>query len=47
MYFINGESPSVGCSDYQLSDGDRVEFAYTCDMGADLGLDFSSGEEAA
>ena len=46
LFLVNGVSPSVSCSDYVLSDGDVVEWAFTCDMGADLGLDFS-GEGAA
>ena len=46
LFLVNGVSPSVSCSDYVLSDGDVVEWAFTCDMGADLGLDFS-GEAAS
>lgn len=36
MYFVNGESPSVGCSGYVLSDGDVIEWRYTTNMGEDL-----------
>lgn len=36
MYFVNGESPSVGCDTYTLSDGDNIEWIYTCDLGNDL-----------
>lgn len=36
MYFVNGKSPSVGCGEYTLSDGDKVEWLYTCNMGEDL-----------
>lgn len=36
MYRVNGETPSVGCAEYALSDGDRVEWLYTCDLGNDL-----------
>ena len=36
MYFVNGESPQVGCGNYKLSDGDEVVWCYTCDMGDDL-----------
>ena len=43
---VNGISPSVSCSDCLLSDGDRVEWVYTCDMGQDLGLGIS-GEGGA
>ena len=37
MYFVNGESPQIGCGKYELSDGDKIVWHYTCDMGADLG----------
>ncbi len=33
LYRVNGELPSVACSEYQLSDGDVVEFVYTCELG--------------
>ena len=33
LYRVNGEFPNVGCSSYELHDGDTVEFLYTCDMG--------------
>ena len=33
LYRVNGEFPSVGCSSYELHDGDTVEFLYTFDMG--------------
>ena len=36
MYRVNGETPSVGCAEYALSDGDHVEWLYTCDLGRDL-----------
>lgn len=36
MYLVNGESPSVGCGEYTLSDGDKVEWIYTCNLGEDL-----------
>ena len=37
MYKVNGEFPNYGCSAYVLSDGDRVEWVYTCDLGKDVG----------
>ena len=40
IYFVNGESPSVGCANYKLSDGDKIEWHYTCDMGRDLDIGF-------
>lgn len=38
MYFVNGSSPNVGCGEYTLSDGDKIEWHYTCDIGKDLSL---------
>ena len=37
MYKVNGVFPNYGCSAYVLSDGDRVEWVYTCDLGKDVG----------
>ena len=37
MYKVNGDFPNVGCSDYKLSEGDSIEFLYSCDLGADIG----------
>ena len=39
MYRVNGWFPNYGCSRYQLKDGDKVEWMYTCDLGRDLGAD--------
>lgn len=36
MYFVNGSEPSVGCGGYNLSDGDVIEWRYTCSLGEDL-----------
>lgn len=36
MFFVNGEKASTGCSDYILSNGDVIEWRYTCSMGEDL-----------
>ena len=36
VYRVNGESPSVGCSDYILSDGDSIEWHYTRESGNDI-----------
>lgn len=36
MYRVNGDTPSVGCGEYELQPGDRVEWAYTLNMGRDL-----------
>lgn len=31
MYYVNGKSPNVGCSQYEVEDGDVINFRYTCD----------------
>lgn len=31
-YYVNGESPSVGCGEYILSPGDRIEWVYFCGL---------------
>ena len=47
MYKVNGVFPNYGCSSYTLKKGDKVEWLYTCDLGADVGNAFKSqlGEE--
>lgn len=42
MYSVNGEFPNYSCSEYTLSEGDVVEFVYTCDLGGDVGGDYYS-----
>ena len=41
MYKVNGWFPNYGCSRYQLKDGDVVEWVYTCDLGRDVGNEWS------
>ncbi|MBR4080751.1 MAG: DUF4430 domain-containing protein [Clostridia bacterium] len=36
IYFVNGESASVGADQHRLQDGDRIDWRYTLEMGADL-----------
>ena len=36
VYHVNGEAPSVGCGEYTLSDGDKIEWHYTCNLGNDV-----------
>lgn len=36
VYHVNGTEPSVGSGEYELSDGDTVEWFYTCELGEDL-----------
>ncbi|MCR5332221.1 MAG: DUF4430 domain-containing protein [Lachnospiraceae bacterium] len=35
VYKVNGELPSVGCAGYKLTDGDKIEWCYTLDLGND------------
>lgn len=37
MYSVNGVFPDVGTSSYTVSPGDVIVFAYTCNMGEDIG----------
>lgn len=37
MFSVNGEYIQIACSDVTLSDGDVIEWNYTCDLGRDLG----------
>ncbi len=43
VYRVNGWFPNYGCSRYLLKPGDRVEWVYTCDRGADVGGSLSEG----
>ena len=45
MYRVNGVFPNKGCSAYALSDGDVVEWLYTCDLGKDIGASETAMEE--
>ena len=36
VYHVNGESASVGCSSYELKDGDNIEWLYTRNIEKDL-----------
>lgn len=36
LYFVNGESAMVGCAEYELSDGDTIEWHYSLNFGEDL-----------
>lgn len=37
MYSVNGTFPGVGCSGYKVSDGDAINWYYTCNFGKDVG----------
>ena len=43
MFKVNGEFPSCGCAEYTLSDGDVIEFVYSCDLGHDIGNSSEGG----
>ena len=36
MYRVNGTFPDVGCQSYTVSDGDKIEWLYTTNIGKDL-----------
>lgn len=41
MYRVNGWYPNYGSSRYQLTDGEKVEWRYTCtDLGKDIGCNW-------
>lgn len=40
QYRVNGWYPNYGCSRYKLSDGAKVEFRFSCDLGKDIGNDW-------
>lgn len=42
MYRVNGKFPDTSASNYVLSEGDVVEFVYTCDLGRDVGDVYSA-----
>lgn len=37
MYKVNDWFPNYGCSRYQLSDGDIIQWVFTCNYGEDVG----------
>lgn len=42
MYKVNDWFPNYGSSRYQLKDGDKIEWVYTCDLGKDVGGYYSA-----
>jgi len=40
MFSINGDFPSVGANQVDLERGDYIEWAYTSDLGEDIGNDY-------
>lgn len=43
MYKVNGWFPNYGASRYELKDGDKIVWEYTCDLGRDIGGEKSAG----
>ena len=43
MYRVNDWYPNYGCSQYALQSGDAIVWDYTCDLGADLGVEDVTG----
>jgi len=43
MYSVNDWFPNYGCSRYALHDGDEICWVYTCDLGQDVGGEYSAG----
>lgn len=41
VYRVNGAFPNVGCSSYEVKEGDVIEFLYTCNLGADVGNSYN------
>ncbi len=39
FFKVNGKSINESCSQYTLKDGDKIEFLYSCDFGADVGIE--------
>lgn len=37
MYRVDGIYPNYGCSKYELTDGQVIEWVYTCNLGKDVG----------
>lgn len=40
MFMVNNTFPNYGCSKYNLKDGDEIVWAYTCDLGRDVGCNW-------
>ena len=43
-YKVNDWFPNYGCSRYQLKDGDVISWAYTCNLGKDVGGSMQSSQ---
>ena len=45
MYRVDGEFPNYGCSKYELTDKQIIEWVYTCNLGYDVGCVWVGGEK--
>ena len=45
LYRVNGVYPNVGAARYTVQPGDKIEWIYTCDGGADIGAAASGGRQ--
>lgn len=45
MYKVNDWFPNYGCSRYELKAGDKIEWLYTCDLGADIGGNYAAAQK--
>ena len=36
IYLVNGVKQSIGCGNYQVADGDEIEWHYTLTLGEDI-----------
>ena len=41
MYKVNGWFPNYGSSGYTVKKDDKIEWVYTCDLGKDVGGEYS------
>ena len=41
LFRVNGEFPSEGIDSIELHNGDKVEWLFSCDGGADVGMSFA------
>ncbi len=37
IYKVNDSFPEIGCSEYEVREGDHIQWLYSCDLGKDVG----------
>ena len=37
LYKVNDSFPEIGCSEYEVREGDHIQWLYSCDLGKDVG----------